>query len=273
MLSGFRTTMYKLGYAVFSALILYAISLIAVDGLWAQTPNCDFTVNVSTSVFDGRSSPYNQVQPGDTVCISSGTRGTLTIKNISGTVTNPITFINSGGQVIFNTSSGYGFFIANAKHFRITGTGSPGFKYGIFVQKALTFGLLLGLKSEYFEIDHLEFTELLGSTIAVHAITNASCPAISRANEAIRLNNDDWDYNGDGLYNELDVVSRDNFTQHNLFFHDNYFHGFTKADNTSSLQLAYYIGNSNYSTIPYTRSCNNPDGSVTTEVVVVNPAM
>jgi hypothetical protein len=244
-----------------SVYVLLLLSSSLANRLHAST--CDFTISSSTTIINGRSAPYNQIQPGNTLCIPAGTRGSLSIRNLNGTQEQPITIINSGGQVVINTT-GYGFYIENSHHFRITGTGSSD-EYGFLVQKATTFGALLVMKTDNVEMDHIEFRELTGSNIGIHAITNASCPIPNGRN------NDDYDYNFDGKIDILDAVNRDNYTQRNLVFHHNKFQGFIKPDNLASLQMAYYVGNSNFSTIPYTRNCFNPDGSTTTGVTVVNP--
>jgi hypothetical protein len=112
----------------------------------------------------------------------------------------------------------------------------------------------------------MEFTELLGGNIAVHAKTDASCPVPNGKND------DDYDYNGDGKYDASDMVNRNNFVQHNFVFHDNYFHATKRTDGTYTLDMAYYLGNSNMEANPYTRDCINSDGSTST-VAVVNPVI
>jgi hypothetical protein len=234
----------------------------------AQEIVCDFTVPTNVSTVNGRYSPYTALQPGDTICISAGTRGSLGLKNFAGTSENPITVINHGGQVVIDTATGYGMSIANIQHVHITGTGSAD-KYGFVVQRAKTFGILDAAKPDYIEIDHIEFKNIIGyvanvsSSIGIHITQVATCPIPNGKN------NDEWDYNGDGIINILDEVDRSNFNMHEIIIHDNYFHGSIPSD----IGLSHYIGNSNYSTIPYTRSCINPDGSITYGVVVVNPVI
>lgn len=253
---------------IFLMIIIFLFVSISIPNSNAFAITCDFTVPTNVYNINGRNTPYNTLKPGDTICISAGTRGTLYLRNFSGSIDNPIVIINYGGQVIIDTTTGYGMSIANIQHVRITGTGSAD-KYGFVIQRAKTFGILDAAKPDYIEIDHFEFRNIIGyvanvsSSIGIHITQVASCPVPNGKNS------DEWDYNGDGIINVLDAVDRSTFNMHEIIIHDNYFHGSIPSD----IGLSHYIGNSNYSTIPYTRSCIEADGSITYGVVVLNPVV
>jgi hypothetical protein len=235
---------------------LVIISLLIIPSSTVAQQICNFTIGLSTTLVDGRSATYHGIVPGSIVCITAGTRGSLEFRNISGTATQPVIFINSGGRAIIDTTSGWnGIYFANVQHFRLTGTGSID-QYGIWIKRAVSFGIFISMKSEYFEIDHIELTNLIGSSIGIVAKTDASCPVPNGKNS------DDYDYNADGKYTILDTINRTNFTQHDFIAHDNYFGG--------AIDIAIYWGNSNWSDPTYYRNCLDANG-VSSQVAVVNP--
>ncbi|MCP4358714.1 MAG: hypothetical protein GY796_11910 [Chloroflexi bacterium] len=170
---------------------------------------CNHTIGLSVGKADARSN-YSAVQPGDTVCIESGERGSLTLKNFEGTAENPITFINHGGQVVISTKNTNAISIRNSRYFRFTGSGVADLPYGI---KIVEGRFQVAYQSSDFEIDHVEGRDL-------YAKTSAVCSDGSTT---------DWrayDYDGDGITgNDIDdVFNRETFTQYNTIIHDNYFH-------------------------------------------------
>jgi hypothetical protein len=243
------------------------------------SPECDLFIATSITLVDGRKDPYKTLAAGGgagkRVCIDAGTTGTkrgpLQFRNISGVAGNPIIIKNYNGRVVINDTTGwYGIHFANAQYFHLTGTGTSD-KYGFYIEKSIEFGIFLSYKSENYEVDHVEFNDIgdVGggnNSIAIHAKTDASCPVPNGKNQ------DDYDYNGDGKYDALDMVNRDNFTQHNFVFHDNYFHGFFKTTESYSIGMAYYIGNSNYYG-PFTRTCYNADKTTTYTATVYSPVI
>lgn len=197
----------------------------------AQTV-CNFTIGLSTSLIDGRITPYNQIRPGNTICLTAGLRVPLQFRNIQGTAENPITIINSGGQVIINSSSGwYGFWFLNSKHFRLTGTGSSD-KYGIYIQRSQYNGIIFQKKTDNFEFDHIRIDQVDGTE-----------SAMGIQGQTMATSTPDYDYNNDGLVNSLDLVTRENYTQQNFLVHDNLIDG---GLGQNKIQMAIYLGNSNY---------------------------
>jgi len=193
----------------------------------AAAGECDHTIGTSVSTADGWKE-YKEVQPGQTVCLAAGQRGPLKIRNFAGTADKPITFINSGGRVVINSSSWYGIMIENSQHLRLTGSGSQE-KYGIKIAKSGQHGIRAGWKSSDFEIDHVEVSNV--ASIGIHAQTVGVCSDGST---------NDYDYDRDGKERgDLDdVVNRSNFVQHNTILHDNYLHQIGTE--------GVYLGNSHY---------------------------
>ncbi|SFW31055.1 PKD domain-containing protein [Chitinophaga sancti] len=126
------------------------------------------------------------VQPGDTVCIQSGSYDYIQFFNITGTTAKPIVFINCGGQVKIGNGGSYGFVFNNAKYFKVTGTGSTD-TYGFSVDgvtKKLNVGLGISKGCTDYEADHFEIT---GSEVGVMAKVNPDCdPANQYPTFAIR---------------------------------------------------------------------------------------
>jgi len=165
--------------------------------------NCAMTIQPSQSYVDGKNIPA-----GSTVCLPSGTRGTLLLKNFVGTPTNPITFINSGGKVTFQvpTSNSYAIKMDNCQNIKILGNGDPSTKYGININGG-NIGITLDHLSSDFEISNLEVQNC--GFAGIMAKTDPSCDQ---------------------------ATQRGNFVMQNVSIHDNYVH------NTGG--EGFYIGNS-----------------------------
>jgi hypothetical protein len=234
---------------------IHAVLLKAVlsSGLWFTTPTiveaelsrgglpatsslestdaCDHTIGLTIGVADARTN-YPGVNPGDTVCISAGTRNGLILRNFEGTAEKPITFVNFAGQVVINSTGSNGILIQNSRFFRLTGSGREGMTYGIKIVHSLNVGVDIGFKSSDLEVDHLEITGVGG--VGITAKTEGVCSDGST---------DDWqayDYDGDGVkVGDLDdVVNRSTFTQYNSVLHHNYVHNVGTE--------GFYVGSSFY---------------------------
>lgn len=95
---------------------------------------------------------------GDTVFISSERTEALKFLDLVGDESNPIVFINKGGQVKINDDKWGAITFQDCKHIQISGAGHPEFKYG-FSLAAETCGLAFsGLSSdceaEFIKISH-----------------------------------------------------------------------------------------------------------------------
>jgi hypothetical protein len=197
------------------------ISVFCLTICIAQGQNPRFLIGLNTNLAEGDAAPYNQVQPGDTVFIQSGTRGYLRIRDFSGTSGQPIIFMNYGGLVTINTSYNYGVAISNCRLVRLTGSGDPANFYGIFIQHVGNgAGISFDQLSTDYEMDHLKITD--DPIAGVYAKTDPDCTFTS---------------------------TRSNFTQYNTRIHDNY------IESTGNEGL--YIGSSFYN--GETFNCNGRD--------------
>jgi hypothetical protein len=213
-----------------------------LTSITANVAACDHMIGQPVTKADGRTN-YSRVKPGDRVCIVAGKRNALTLRNFSGTTTAPITFINSGGQVLFTGSGQAGIRIQNSQFFRLTGTGDSQFEYGMKVDGSYRDGVNVSRKSSNMEIDHIEVTKVTHQ--GIQASTRASCSDGS---------NNNYDYDGDGQkVGDLDdVVSQESFTQYNTRIHHNYVHQIGEE--------AFYIGRNRtvYATYGQGSSSNCP---------------
>ena len=62
---------------------------------FSQNINCDHSINSSTTVVDGTDLIY----PGDTVCLLAGQKDYLLLRNIHGTVEQPVVVLNKDGII------------------------------------------------------------------------------------------------------------------------------------------------------------------------------
>jgi hypothetical protein len=107
---------------------------------------------------------FGTVRPegGDTIYISSHRTKGVKFSELSGNELNPLVFINYLGQVNINDPLNWGALtFENCKFIKVTGTGSPNFKYG-FKLAAQTCGLAFSelstdCEAEFVEIDHQGF--------------------------------------------------------------------------------------------------------------------
>jgi hypothetical protein len=116
---------------------------------------CDHTIPLDVTTADGNDN-YSGVQAGETVCVEAGERDPLRLRNFHGSISQPITFINDGGQVIFlenHELQPKSLFVVDSSFLRLTGTGSID-TYGF---KAMR-GVRISDITTDIEIDHFEIT-------------------------------------------------------------------------------------------------------------------
>jgi hypothetical protein len=167
------------------------------------------------------------------VCIAAGGRDKLILQNFRGTATAPITFINSGGQVVFNGYSDFAIKVQNSRYFRVTGTGDSRYQYGFYVNGNYTYGLKAGWKSSDMEVDHIEVAQSNGGGMQLNSRSNCS-----------NGSDNDYDYDDDGrIVGDLDDVVDNSFVQYNTEVHHNYIH-----DTHSE---GFYIGSNRTVYAPY----------------------
>lgn len=157
-----------------------------------SSSDCAHVVNPADWRFDGIE---NNVQPGDIIGIPSGQRNGLQLKNIHGTLDNPVIITNIEGlaEVGLNPSSSKGFDINNCSFFKLQGTGSTSHEYGIALKGYFAVEIANG--STDFEVFGLEVLE--AGYAGITARSNATC---------------------DGS------IGLDTFTQYNTIIHHNYVH-------------------------------------------------
>lgn len=197
--------------------IFVLISVRVVNGANATVP-------VSTLVIDGTVSPYNSVQPGDTVFLLGGAKDYMIIRNFTGSFQAPIIIMNKSGKVVINTNHNFGIDIKNCKFIRLTGSGDPLYYFGISLEQVSGgAGVSMGYLSSYCEIDHIYIANT--NITGIFAKTDPDCAFNS---------------------------TRDKFTQYNTIIHDNYI--------ANTVVEGMYIGSSFYS--GKTINCNGKDTTV-----------
>lgn len=107
-------------------------------------------------VIDGQLNPYTNLQPGDTLFLTKGTRPFIIFKNIKGTKELPIIIINSEGTVEINSDHYFGISIRQSKFLKLSGTGDANSPYGIRIFNRIGSGLSIGDFSSDFEIEYIE---------------------------------------------------------------------------------------------------------------------
>jgi hypothetical protein len=109
---------------------------------------CDYVHPLGEWKLDGEE---QNIQPGDTVCLEAGQRGSLRIEDVHGTAANPILIQNSGGQLQIAEGS-YSISVVSSGHIRLSGAGDPAHFYGIRGGGTVYVG---GLSTNV-EVDHVE---------------------------------------------------------------------------------------------------------------------
>ncbi|MGN6511883.1 MAG: PKD domain-containing protein, partial [Chitinophaga sp.] len=126
------------------------------------------------------------IGPGDTVCIKAGDYSYIQFFNFTGSASQPIVFINCGGQVRAGNGGNYGIIFNNVKYFKLTGSGS-GDKYGFRVDgvsKKINTGVAMGKGCTDYEAERIEIT---GSEAGLMAKVNPDCDPMNQyPNFAIR---------------------------------------------------------------------------------------
>ncbi|MBY0424407.1 MAG: right-handed parallel beta-helix repeat-containing protein, partial [Cytophagales bacterium] len=162
-----------------------------------------------------------KVKGGDVLCIPSGVRGRIIVKNIVGSPGNPVVIKNCGGQAVLSagTANVNTFLMQYSRYFKITGAGHAGTLYGIKITGGQN-GLVLSELCSNFEVDHVE-------------VSGCGFAGFMAKTDPICADSMTW---------------RKNFTMRDVSFHHNYSHDVQGE--------GFYIGNSFYnSTAPGTVAC------------------
>ncbi|MDJ0754321.1 MAG: right-handed parallel beta-helix repeat-containing protein [Ardenticatenaceae bacterium] len=175
-----------LTFVLFLLFIYSSITGTTMEAADQANCGCDHVHPAGTWKLDGTT-----LQPGDVVCLGSGTRGGMGIYDVVGSPSQPITIKNCGGQLDIDTT-GDSFLIVRSKYLRLTGSGDGGFNYGIRASGPVKAG---GLTTNI-EIDHIEVYQAGFAGFMVK--TDPTCDPAT------------W---------------RENFVMRDVFIHDNYAHG------------------------------------------------
>ena len=161
-------------------MFITALPLMFAGYLNAQECNCDHIIKpdpeLGPQFVDGNDF---DIKPGQVICLEAGTYYSLEMKNFAGEPGNRITIQNCGGKASLSRLR-----LENSQHFRLTGTGVEGMRYGIFIDGRIsdrTDGLSISIFSTDFEVDNLEFAHTKGA--AFHMVMRPECdPATQRGN-------------------------------------------------------------------------------------------
>lgn len=98
----------------------------AIPALLTETDKgCTYFIPPEVSEVDGQKN-FDQVKPGDTLCLAAGVRGNLKLNHLHGAPGKQIVIRNSGGTVTIGgqdfLSGGIGIYASS--HLRVTGTGT-----------------------------------------------------------------------------------------------------------------------------------------------------
>ncbi|MEJ2680454.1 MAG: hypothetical protein P8176_06310, partial [Gammaproteobacteria bacterium] len=213
--------------------------------------------NNKTTIIDYRRSSVSEnplfnpsrLVGGDTVCIYGAQDGRapgLKIRNFYNapnlSESNPIRFINAGGQVVLgDNNTDTPVYVQNSRHLILSGTGVEGVTYGFLVdgENISSEGVKLSNRTSHIELDHWEISNVI--KIGLHLRGHANCADASPP-EGVSYRHV-YDLDGDGFaqkgwilgYNFLnqpiydpgdvdDVLTQNNFTIRNISIHHNYVH-------------------------------------------------
>ncbi|UII74858.1 T9SS type A sorting domain-containing protein [Flagellimonas sp. HMM57] len=181
-------------------LLLLGVCFMSIQAVTSQSCNCDVTLNgLSSTTLNLVWASNINYSPGDTICIPAGNYAGIRFYDFEGTINNPVTFKNCGGQVILNETAYSALEFKNSKYIHLTGTGDAGYNYGIKIEETgpWSMGMVLSAFSTDVEIDHIEVAD--AGFAGLMAKTDPDCN-----------NPDTWRTNG--------------FVMKNLDIHHNYIH-------------------------------------------------
>lgn len=206
-LKNFRIAFYRIGLHL---LFVFIIVTLCTNKLFAEGCNCDYVITHDQVTVDAAAL---QISAGSIVCIESGRRDRLILRNFIGQPGKPIIIKNCGGKVVIGGPDiNNGILFNNSKYFRLTGTGDNSIPYGIHITETKdgSQGVAAVAYCSNFEIDHLEIEKV--GFAGIMAKTDPTCS-----------NNN---------------AERPNFTMHDISIHNNYIHDI-KGEGV-------YLGNSFY---------------------------
>lgn len=98
-------------------------------------------------------------QPGGLVCLQAGTYGRISLKNINGDATAPVTLKNCDGQVVVDSTSQGGFLLDYVRYINVSGTGDPAHLYGFDISTTRGEGVKVRNMSTDIELSYIKVTQ------------------------------------------------------------------------------------------------------------------
>ncbi len=176
---------------------LWILLSVALEG--KTQCNCDHTISPTATLFDGGT---EGVMPGDIICLNGGTHNYLRLRNITGSVSDPVIIKNCNGQVIMNGQYWWVMAIERCTFFRLTGTGDPNHENGIVLQNSEVMGIQTVSFCTDMEFDHLEIRNVGFAGISSKTDPSCSNPDVSHFTQYNTIIHDNYihDIGGEGLY-------------------------------------------------------------------------
>lgn len=145
-----------------AGLILLLVSLTFCKGLQADQLQCVVQTGCCDEILSLYNDSYYRLEnrtdlAGKTLCLPAGLAKGLSLTDIVAEEENPVTIINCGGQVVFD-SVGWsnGISILRSQYIHLSGSGDDTIRYGIVQKNANSIGLNADEGTSDIEIDHLE---------------------------------------------------------------------------------------------------------------------
>lgn len=116
-------------------------------------------------------------EPGSILEITSGNRDRLRLRNIQGTAECPITIRNSGGAVVFTSTTDKGMLVQNCRYVHIDGAGDAGTEYGFQATAAVSGNqaMFVGFRSIHLTINNIEVANSVTSSgLMIHTKSDGS---------------------------------------------------------------------------------------------------
>ena len=156
--------------------IVFVVTAVISVGARAQDCNCDHIIsglsNTSVNIINASSYTY---APGDIFCIQADSIAGIRFIGFEGSATDPLIFINCGGQVVIDEPNYSGIAFNNSKFVQVTGSGYNASVYGFKVigTGSGQMGVALGYLCSDFEVDHIEIAN--AGFAGIMAKTDPNC--------------------------------------------------------------------------------------------------
>ncbi|MBK9578599.1 MAG: right-handed parallel beta-helix repeat-containing protein [Fibrobacterota bacterium] len=141
--------------------------------------------------------------PGDTFCLAAGKRPFQYFKGFHGSESKPLVIRNCAeGQAVVGKGTNYGMVLDSVTYIHLTGTGTPGVTYGIWLDStAAGTGLGITNLSHHVEVDHLRISHPNFAGIMAKKDYSGSPPDPAPVMDGIHIHHN-WihDTGGEGMY-------------------------------------------------------------------------